>query len=180
MSPFAPAVLADHVATWCQLTTTRPDVLTDHMLSVVPVTEAGRETLGAVPQVDGPARVQIVSATSSPRLHGVLEAHHAQTGAVLLNTSMNLKGEPLCVATLGPVLRANLKPSSRRPGLAARPPFVSSSRPRRFASLSSVSRRRVEGHRRSLTYSSALSINSGICRALGACRTLFVRTIKVV
>lgn len=97
--PFAPAVLADEAATWFQVSTTRPDFLTDHMLSVVPVTDAGREALGAVTHVDGTARVQTVSEASSPRLHGVLEAFREETGmGVLLNTSMNLKGEPMCAS----------------------------------------------------------------------------------
>ena len=40
-----------------------------------------------------------VTSTSSPRLHGLLEAFRVQTGVgVLLNTSMNLKGEPMCAS----------------------------------------------------------------------------------
>ena len=97
--PFAPAVLAEDAPTWFQVSETRPDFLTGHMLSVVPVTEAGRETLGAVTHVDGTARVQTVNEASNPRLHRLLEAVRDETGVgVLLNTSMNLKGEPMCAS----------------------------------------------------------------------------------
>ena len=97
--PFAPAVLADDAAHWFEVPEARPNFLTDHMLSVIPVTDAGAEVLGAVTHVDGSARVQTVTASSSPRLHGLLEAFRAETGVgVLLNTSMNLKGEPMCAS----------------------------------------------------------------------------------
>ncbi len=46
--------------------------------------------------VDGSARVQTVDARSSPALRAILTAFEAQTGcAVLVNTSFNLRGEPI-------------------------------------------------------------------------------------
>jgi carbamoyltransferase len=52
-----------------------------------------------IPEVvheDGTARVQIVSAASNPRYHALLDAMAARTGnAVLLNTSLNRRGEPM-------------------------------------------------------------------------------------
>jgi carbamoyltransferase len=49
-----------------------------------------------VTHVDGTARVQVVDAESSPRLHALLLAFGARSGVpVLLNTSFNLSGEPI-------------------------------------------------------------------------------------
>ena len=52
-----------------------------------------------IPEVvheDGTARVQIVSAASNPRYHALLDAMAERTGnAVLLNTSLNRRGEPM-------------------------------------------------------------------------------------
>lgn len=96
--PFAPAVLADEASRWFALPQ-RIDHLTPFMLSVVPVTEEGRARLPAVTHVDGTARVQTVIAGSDAPLAGLLEAFRAETGVgVLLNTSMNLKDEPLCAS----------------------------------------------------------------------------------
>ena len=66
------------------------------MLAVVPVADTAREKLGAVTHVDGSARVQAVSAEVNPRFHALLHAFGEKTGTpVLLNTSFNLKGEPI-------------------------------------------------------------------------------------
>jgi carbamoyltransferase len=50
--------------------------------------------------VDYSARVQTVDADRNPFLHGVLERFHARTGcAVMVNTSFNVRGEPIvCTA----------------------------------------------------------------------------------
>ena len=66
------------------------------MLSTGPVREAARETLGAVTHVDGTARVQVVDADTSPAYHRLISQFGARTGVpVVLNTSFNLKGEPV-------------------------------------------------------------------------------------
>jgi len=94
--PFAPAALPDEVERFF-VRAPRPDHLSPFMLSVVPVSDAGRATLGAVTHVDGSARVQTVDPAASPRFAALIEAFRARTGVgVLLNTSMNLKGEPIC------------------------------------------------------------------------------------
>ena len=96
--PFAPAVLADEASRWFDLPRGR-DHLSPFMCSVAPVTEEGRAMLPATTHVDGTARVQRVDAATSPGLHALLEAFRARTGVgVVLNTSMNLKDEPLCAS----------------------------------------------------------------------------------
>lgn len=95
--PFAPAVRACETSRWFDVGRDAP--LTRFMLSVAPVTPEGRKTLPATTHVDGTARVQTVDAESNPRFASLLDAFAAETGVgVLLNTSMNLKGEPLCAS----------------------------------------------------------------------------------
>ncbi|HWC27260.1 MAG TPA: carbamoyltransferase C-terminal domain-containing protein [Solirubrobacteraceae bacterium] len=55
-----------------------------------------REQLPAITHVDGTARLQSVEAESTPFLHALLERFEERTGCpVLLNTSLNGKGDPL-------------------------------------------------------------------------------------
>ena len=112
--PFAPSVLHEEVASWFDLDDDSP-----YMLLVADVAErrllgmsaedmqrtgldqiyATRSVIPAVTHVDGSARVQIVDRATNPRYHALLEAWHERTGcAVLVNTSFNVRGEPI-VAT---------------------------------------------------------------------------------
>jgi carbamoyltransferase len=62
----------------------------------VDVLEAQRERIPAVTHVDGTARLQTVRAETAPRYHRLIERFGQATGVpVLLNTSFNLKGEPI-------------------------------------------------------------------------------------
>lgn len=66
------------------------------MSGVFPVRPEWRARLAAVTHVDGTARVQVVDADTSPRLHALLLAYGKRSGVpVLLNTSFNLAGEPI-------------------------------------------------------------------------------------
>jgi carbamoyltransferase len=66
------------------------------MSGVFPVRPEWRAQLAAVTHVDGTARVQVVDADTSPRLHALLLAYGKRSGVpVLLNTSFNLAGEPI-------------------------------------------------------------------------------------
>jgi len=86
--PFAPAVPRENVADWFGLDQDSP-----YMLMVAPVTRPG---IPAVTHVDGSARVQTVHADTHPRFHRLLAHFHARTGCpVLVNTSFNVRGEPL-------------------------------------------------------------------------------------
>jgi carbamoyltransferase len=95
--PFAPAVLAEEASRWFDLAGS--DHLTPFMCSVVPVTEEGRQTLPAITHVDGTARVQRIDREHNPTFHALVESFRSLTGVgVILNTSMNLKDEPLCAS----------------------------------------------------------------------------------
>jgi carbamoyltransferase len=103
--PFAPAVPAERAAEFFDL-----DVASPFMLETVAVT--GGAELAAVTHVDGSARVQTVSADDDPLFHALLTRFGELTGIpVLLNTSFNLRGEPIIcdeVDALSCFLRARL------------------------------------------------------------------------
>jgi carbamoyltransferase len=87
--PFAPAVVAERAAEFFDL-----DVDSPFMLETVDVLPDC--TLPAVTHVDGSARVQTVEAGADPRFHALLTRFGELTGVpVLLNTSFNVRGEPI-------------------------------------------------------------------------------------
>jgi len=66
------------------------------MLYVLPVRESQRDVLPATTHVDGTGRLQTVLRDQSPRYYGLIERFQQATGVpVVLNTSFNLKGEPI-------------------------------------------------------------------------------------
>lgn len=66
------------------------------MSGVFPVRPEWREKLEAVTHVDGTARVQALERSMAPRLYALLEEYGSRSGVpVLLNTSLNLAGEPI-------------------------------------------------------------------------------------
>jgi len=86
--PFAPAILAEHADEWFKLD---PACDYDYMQYVVPATRALEYR--PVHHVDGTARVQTVS---TGNMRKILEAWHDATGCpLLLNTSLNIKGQPM-------------------------------------------------------------------------------------
>ncbi len=109
--PFAPSVLREHLGEWFEL-----DVDSPYMLLVAPVREAHRiamsaeherlfgieklnvprSSIPAVTHVDYSARIQTVHAETNPTYHALLSRFHALTGCpVLVNTSFNVRGEPI-------------------------------------------------------------------------------------
>jgi carbamoyltransferase len=116
--PFAPCVLAEHAHEWFGL---EPGQESPYMLLVAPVRDEHRvpldpeqvrlmeadpdlrrrvnvvrSTIPAVTHVDYSARIQTVDARRNPRLHGLMQAFHRQTGCpVVVNTSFNVRGEPI-------------------------------------------------------------------------------------
>jgi len=67
-----------------------------YMLLVATVRDDARERLAAVTHVDGTARVQTVRAEDNEFLQRAARAVGELTGVpVLLNTSLNLRGEPI-------------------------------------------------------------------------------------
>ncbi|HEX2046199.1 MAG TPA: carbamoyltransferase C-terminal domain-containing protein [Acidimicrobiales bacterium] len=96
--PFAPAVLAERASEHFHLGRPAP-------FMVETVTVRHPAELPAVTHVDGSARVQTVSPEDNRRFHGLLSAFEATTGCpVLLNTSFNLRGEPIVCTPLDALL----------------------------------------------------------------------------
>ena len=92
--PFAPAVLLEEAEHWFDLTGLGGE--SPHMLFTVPVHEHLRARIPAVTHVDGSARVQTVRREDNPLFHEILRAFFDLTGVpVMLNTSFNVKGEPI-------------------------------------------------------------------------------------
>ncbi|MCB1040863.1 MAG: hypothetical protein KDA94_15235, partial [Acidimicrobiales bacterium] len=117
--PFAPAVLWEDAGDWFDLDRPLP-----HMTTVVAVSAARmlevaaeqgtfeeraatpRSEIPACTHVDGSARVQTVHREINPRFHALLSAFRDRTGCpVLLNTSFNVRGEPI-VCTPDDALRS--------------------------------------------------------------------------
>ena len=66
------------------------------MLSVAQVRPEQRAVIPAVTHADGSSRLQAVSARTNPRYAALIERFAERTGVpVLLNTSFNLRGEPM-------------------------------------------------------------------------------------
>jgi carbamoyltransferase len=94
--PFAPSAAAESAAEWFDLGVAPAPDPYRFMLATAPVREKKREGLGAVTHVDGSARVQTVFASETPLYHRLISEFGALTGTpVVLNTSFNLKGEPI-------------------------------------------------------------------------------------
>jgi carbamoyltransferase len=66
------------------------------MLYVVPVRPEHHATLPAITHVDGTGRLQTVFRETNPLYYSLIERFGQATGVpVVLNTSFNLKGEPI-------------------------------------------------------------------------------------
>ncbi len=93
--PFAPVVTKEAAARVFDITPGDEDTYA-HMLFVTQVALPYRKTLPAVTHVDGSARVQTVSREQNPRLWQLLnEFEKLSRLPVLLNTSFNVKGQPI-------------------------------------------------------------------------------------
>jgi carbamoyltransferase len=89
--PFAPIVLAEREREIFEGEQDSP-----YMLLAKPVRPEWRERIPAIVHVDGTARVQSVHRETNERLYRLLKEFEALTGVpVLLNTSFNIKGEPI-------------------------------------------------------------------------------------
>jgi carbamoyltransferase len=89
--PFAPSVLAERAAEIFDLKGPVP-----FMQQVHPVRPEWREKLGAVTHVDGSARLHTVTPEADALYHRLIEEFGRRTGVpVLLDTSFNVRGEPM-------------------------------------------------------------------------------------
>jgi len=94
--PFAPSVLAHCAERYFDLPRAACHYPARYMLYVVPVKENHQAELPAVTHVDGTARLQTVFRDGNPRYYDLIERFGRATGTpVLLNTSFNLRGEPI-------------------------------------------------------------------------------------
>jgi len=67
-----------------------------YMIAVVPVKPKWQKSLGAITHVDGTARPQFIKRQDNKAYYDVIRAFGKKTGVnVLMNTSFNLKGEPI-------------------------------------------------------------------------------------
>jgi len=109
--PFAPAVLAERVGNYFEHNTPSP-----YMLMVAPIVKSrrikmteeqlnlfgieklniNRSDLPAITHVDYSARIQTVHSDTNARFYALISEFEKQTGcAVLVNTSFNVRGEPI-------------------------------------------------------------------------------------
>ena len=87
--PFAPTILEEHCSEYFELNVPSP-----YMLLVAKVKKP--EKIPAVTHVDGTGRVQTVSKNSNPLYYNLINEFYNKTGVpVLINTSMNVRGEPI-------------------------------------------------------------------------------------
>lgn len=94
--PFAPSILAECAEKYFELPNAVRHYPARYMLYVVPVKPAEQSTLPAITHVDGTGRLQTVFKDQSPRYYHLIERFGQATGVpVILNTSFNLKGEPI-------------------------------------------------------------------------------------
>ncbi|MFN8643950.1 MAG: carbamoyltransferase [Candidatus Binatia bacterium] len=94
--PFAPSVLVDAAARYFELDDPARHYPARFMLYVVDVKPGQGEKLPAITHVDNTARLQTVHRDQSPLYYGLIERFGQASGIpVILNTSFNLKGEPI-------------------------------------------------------------------------------------
>jgi carbamoyltransferase len=95
--PFAPSVLAERAAEYFEMPNGKGEPWPARfMLYVVPVKPDKRDVIPAITHVDGSGRLQTVLKQWNPAYHRMIEIFGQKTGVpVILNTSFNLKGEPI-------------------------------------------------------------------------------------
>lgn len=87
--PFAPSILEEHVSEFFEL-----DIPSPYMLLVAKIKKP--DIIPAVTHIDGTGRLQSVSKESNPLYYDLIKEFQKITGVpVLINTSMNVMGEPI-------------------------------------------------------------------------------------
>ena len=87
--PFAPCILEEYASEYFDI-----DIPSPYMLLVAPVKKP--EKIPAVTHVDGTSRLQTVSKDANQLFYGLINEFYKITGVpVLVNTSMNVRGEPI-------------------------------------------------------------------------------------
>jgi len=94
--PFAPSVIEERAGELFDIAEPSRHYPARFMLLVVPVRDSARARVPATTHVDGSARLQTVVQSASPRYHRLIQTFGEATGVpVVLNTSFNLRGEPI-------------------------------------------------------------------------------------
>jgi carbamoyltransferase len=94
--PFAPVVLEERAGEYFDLDQPEKQYPARFMLLVTNIPEDKRDNLGAVTHVNGTGRLQSIRRDINPTYYGVVEKFGEATGVpVVLNTSFNLRGEPI-------------------------------------------------------------------------------------
>ena len=94
--PFAPSVLVEETGNYFSLPEASNHYPARFMLYVVDVNEDKHDVIPAITHVDGTGRLQTVQKEINPRYYKLIETFGQATGVpVVLNTSFNLKGEPI-------------------------------------------------------------------------------------
>jgi carbamoyltransferase len=94
--PFAPSVLEEYTEEYFDLPDAARHYPARFMLYVVDVKPDKRAVIPAITHVDGTGRLQTVNRATNPRYYRLIERFGRATGVpIVLNTSFNLKGEPI-------------------------------------------------------------------------------------
>jgi len=94
--PFAPSVLYEKGSDIFAFNYKQRQSPGQFMLYVTPVANKYKQHLGAITHKDGTARPQLVKKEVNPLYHALISAFEKKTDIpVILNTSFNLKGEPI-------------------------------------------------------------------------------------
>lgn len=89
--PFAPSVLADYADDYFELSRESP-----FMLFVFDVKNGKKNVIPAVTHTDGTSRIQTVKQEDNETYYDLIDSFRKETGVpVVLNTSMNQRGEPI-------------------------------------------------------------------------------------
>ncbi|MFP3943058.1 MAG: carbamoyltransferase [Alphaproteobacteria bacterium] len=92
--PFAPVILLEEVGNWFELEGADP--ASPFMLRVMKFKEDKRGLVPAVVHVDGTGRVQTVTKAANGAYYDLVREFSERTGVpILLNTSLNVMGEPI-------------------------------------------------------------------------------------
>ncbi len=94
--PFAPSVLEERADEFFEIADAEKHFPARFMLYVAPVRMEKRSVLPAITHEDGSGRLQTVFKDTNPAYHGLIRRFGELTGVpVIMNTSFNLKGEPI-------------------------------------------------------------------------------------
>jgi carbamoyltransferase len=94
--PFAPSVTEERADEFFEIPDAERHFPARFMLYVAPVRQEKRSVLPAITHEDGSGRLQTVYKQTNPAYHRLIERFGELTGVpVIMNTSFNLKGEPI-------------------------------------------------------------------------------------